>query len=578
MNAAPDAKAPSINGRKSHFAGLPKHALRRERILVRVVFALLSAGLLICSLPASDIGWLAWFGLVPLLIACDGIAPKHAAAIGFVSGFVLAFGIYNWLFQLPAFGLRHAFVLAAYVAVYPALFCATLAVFNRWRAPLIFSAPTLWVAVEYLRANAGFLALPWGTLAQAQHKNLAILQFASIAGEPGVTFLVALGNAAIAEIILNVLSRSSAAPLWRREGQRGIFGTVDRQTIAAVWRRVFIVTAIIALAHGWGAYVLYGDRPETIIRVSAIQPNIQIAERESKQGTALSFKRLEQLTQSAAGSKPGLIVWPESAVAGNLLSNQGMVATLEDLTRAIGVPIIVGTAEAQKFSTGERRVTIRSQLFNAAYLLQPEAPLSQPYRKRVLLPFGEYLPYKEIIPWPEWLAPRVAEMTASENAHLFQLPNGVRVGALICWENLFAPLARESVASGAQVLVQLTNDIWFGKTAEPFQHNLASVLRAVENRVPVVIASNAGPSQIIDAYGRIVAAAPSVFAPEIVQADIAVAARETVFRRFGDGFLLLLMVAFVFRMRPHGFLGALRQFGKRRIALLLLALVGGVKR
>ena len=76
------------------------------------------------------------------------------------------------------------------------------------------------MAVEYLRANAGFLALPWGTLAQAQHKNLAILQFASIAGEPGVTFLVALGNAAIAEIILNVLSRSSAAPLWKREGQR----------------------------------------------------------------------------------------------------------------------------------------------------------------------------------------------------------------------------------------------------------------------------------------------------------------------------------------------------------------------
>jgi len=94
--------------------------------------------------------------------------------------------------------------------------------------------------------------------------------------------------------------------------------------------------------------------------------------------------------------------------------------------------------------------------------------------------------------------------------------------------------------------------------------------------VPMVIASNAGPSQIIDAYGRVVAAAPSVFAPEFVQADIAVAARETVFRRFGDGFLLLLMVAFVFRLIPHGFLGALRQFDKRRIALLLLALVGGL--
>ena len=136
-------------------------------------------------------------------------------------------------------------------------------------------------------------------------------------------------------------------------------------------------------------------------------------------------------------------------MAGNLLSNQGMVATLEDLTRAIGVPIIVGTAETQKIFN-QQAATIRSQaVFNAAYLLQPGAPLSQAYRKRVLLPFGEYLPYEKIIPWPEWLAPRVAEMTAGENAHLFQLPNGVRVGALICWENLFAPLARESVASSA---------------------------------------------------------------------------------------------------------------------------------
>src|SRR5262249_41427135 len=285
-------------------------------------------------------------------------------AIGFVSGFVSAFGIYNWLFQLPAFGWRHAFILAAYVALYPALFCAALAVFNRWRAPLIFNVPTLWMVVEYLRAHAGFLALPWGTLAQAQHRNLAILQFASIAGEPGVTFLVALGNAAIAEIILIFLPRSSAAPLWKRKGQRGIFGVEDRQNIPVVWRRVFIVVVIIALAHGWGAYVLYGDRPAPTIRVSAIQPNIQIAERESKQGTAVSFKRLEQLTRSAAGSKPGLIVWPESAVAGNLPRNQGMVASLEGLTHIIGVPIIVGAAEAQKFSTGERQETIRVRLFN----------------------------------------------------------------------------------------------------------------------------------------------------------------------------------------------------------------------
>src|SRR6185436_6288127 len=122
-------------------------------LAARCTLALLSAGFLICSLPSPDIGWLAWIALVPLLIACNGVGPWRASAIGFVNGFVASFGIYNWLFQLPAFGWRHAFVLATYVALYPTLFSFALAISNRWRVPLILSTPALWTLVEYLRAN-----------------------------------------------------------------------------------------------------------------------------------------------------------------------------------------------------------------------------------------------------------------------------------------------------------------------------------------------------------------------------------------------------------------------------------------
>lgn len=480
----------------------------RESPLARVLLAVLSAALLICSLPNPDIGWLSWVALVPLIIACHGLGPLHAAGLGLVSGIVASFGIYGWLFEAPIFDMRHAIILAVYVGAYPAAWCAATAWLTRRQVPFLLTAPALWVAVDYLRAHAGFLALPWGTLAQAQHLNLPILQIASLAGEQGVTFLVALGNAALAMVIL------------RRE------------------RQVAVVAGIVlALAHGWGIFVLYSTPQGATMAVTAIQPNIQIAERKTAEGRNASMESLEQLTRAAAADRPALIVWPESAIPGDLRSDPLLVARLQRLTDEIGIPLIVGAAQVEKFATGKTEVTIGSRLFNTAYLLRPDEPLALPYRKRVLVPFAEYLPHSDLIPWPEWLAPRVSEMTPGERPQLFNVTADLSVGALICWENLFAPLARESVQNGAHLLVQLTNDVWFGRSAAPRQHNLMSVMRAVENRVPIVIASNTGPSQIIDGYGRVVDAVPGLFTEGLATGSIHTGAAGTLYSAGGDVFV-----------------------------------------
>ncbi|MFO0730994.1 MAG: nitrilase-related carbon-nitrogen hydrolase [Nitrospiraceae bacterium] len=120
----------------------------------------------------------------------------------------------------------------------------------------------------------------------------------------------------------------------------------------------------------------------------------------------------------------------------------------------------------------------------------------------------------------------MTELTAGDSGRLFTIAPQISVAALICWENLFSHLARESVNGGAQLLVQLTNDVWFGPTAAPRQHNLMSVMRAVENRVPVVIASNAGPSQLIDGYGRVVAATSNVFQESAITGAVALGGRR----------------------------------------------------
>jgi apolipoprotein N-acyltransferase len=486
----------------------------RNSRFVRGGLALVSAALLIASLPAPDIGWLGWVALVPLMIAIHELPPTRAAALGLLTGIVGSFGIYGWLFEVPSFDMRHAVLLALYVGAYPAVWSAATAWLTLRHIPLIIAAPSLWLLLDYLRAHAGFLALPWGTLAQTQHRNLALLQVASLIGEHGVTFLVTLGNAALANLIL------------RRE---------QREVLAA--------GLILAIAHGWGAEVLSTAPQGQTIKVAAIQPNIQIADRSTEAGRSANLQHLEQLTRSVATQRPALIVWPESAIPGDLSSDPQLVERLQDLTDEIEIPLVLGAAQIEKFATGGPEVTIGRRLFNTAYLLQPNEALSEPYRKRVLVPFAEYLPYPGIIPWPEWLAPRVSEMTPGGQAQLFKVTAELSVGTLICWENLFAPLARESVGNGAQLLVQLTNDVWFGRSAAPYQHNLMSIMRAVENRVPIVIASNTGPSQIIDGYGRVLAGVPDLFTAGVTTGSIYAQAGSTLYSARGDLFIPGVFVA-----------------------------------
>lgn len=487
-------------------------AHQRQRVAdqsTRVALALLSAALLVASFPSPDIGSLGWGALVPLLLAMQGLRPGQAAALGLLTGIFASFGIYGWLFEVPSFDLRHAVVLALYVGAYPALWASATAWALRQHVPLLVCAPVFWLLIDYLRAHAGFLALPWGTLAQTQHHNLPLLQAAGVIGEHGVTFLVALGNAVLAALCLRQERKSAA-----------------------------VAILILITAHAWGATELFSPASGEPIRVAAIQPNIQIGDRTTEAGRDVNLTRLERLTREAASSHPDLIVWPESAIPGDL-SDPSLISRLQRLSRETGVPLILGAAQVEKFATGDSLLTIGRRAFNTAHLFQPSGSTSPPYRKRMLVPFAEYLPRADVIPWPEWLAPRVTELTAGDSGQLFTLAPRISVGALICWENLFSNLARESVNAGAQILVQLTNDVWFGQTAAPEQHNLMSVMRAVETRTPVVIASNTGPSQLIDGYGRVVVTTSGSFLESTTAGVVALGGGGTVYSRTGDWFVLL---------------------------------------
>jgi apolipoprotein N-acyltransferase len=273
----------------------------------------------------------------------------------------------------------------------------------------------------------------------------------------------------------------------------------------------------------------------------AVQPNIQIGDRMTEAGREDNLTRLEELTREVASANPDLIVWPESAIPGDL-ADRSLIDRLQRLSNESGTPLILGAAEVEKFATGDRLLTIGRRAYNTAHLFRPDQPSAPPYRKRMLVPFAEYLPHPDIIPWPEWLAPRVMELTPGGQAQLFSVRPGLAVGALICWENLFAPLARESVNNGATLLVQLTNDVWFGRSAAPWQHNLMSVMRAVENRTPIIVSSNTGPSQLIDGQGRIQAEIRHLFSAGAVRGHLQTGAGGTFYSAVGDAALFVFLL------------------------------------
>jgi apolipoprotein N-acyltransferase len=201
------------------------------------------------------------------------------------------------------------------------------------------------------------------------------------------------------------------------------------------------------------------------------------------------------LTRLAAFDQPDLVIWPESSFPGyfNRDLDSGRV---RELVAELGVPLVLGSPHLEG----------ADDAYNSAYLLNEEGETVSRYDKLYLVPFGEYVPLKSVLGWLEPLAYRlgVSDFRAGKDFTIFRLPAwDMPFGVLICFEDVFARLARNLAARGARFLVVITNDAWFGPTGAPYQHLEASVLRAVENGIPVVRAANTGVSAFITAQGKV---------------------------------------------------------------------------
>jgi len=502
--------------------------------------SVLSGIALWASFPPAGLSFLAWIALVPLLISILlSDLLKTLACVLLCSGVFFALH-FLWVFEVSNYGILHHVLLDIYFSAYIVVFAVLLLYVrtSQGQFAALSMAPFLWVVFEFLRSNAGFLALPWGLLSHSQYQNLYTIQIASITGANGISFLVVLVNSALTALLLPLASWFSGL------GPSAPNGSRKRNLFVVI---VFGVVAISS-AYGWVLTNRKIDGPT--YKISIVQPNIDQKIKWDKKSAPVIVKKLSELTKTAAMDEPQMIVWPETSTPRSINIDRELRKKINEIAVASNASLLIGSSQVYKFKLDNPE---SAKYFNSAYLIPPDRDTSsmQRYDKNLLMPFGEYLPKKNKISWHYINVPDVGSFIPGKERKLFSI-GGMNFGTTICWENIFPDFVRRYVKEGALFIVNLTNEAWFGKTSAPYQFLSMSVMRAVENQVHIVRCANTGISCFIDPHGRIANRVADddgneIFITGVTTGTILPQRDKTIYTEYGDWFVgLCIIVSMIF--------------------------------
>jgi apolipoprotein N-acyltransferase len=489
-----------------------------------LALACASGVLLALAFSGLEIGWLAWVALVPLVVALRDARPLAAFALSWVTGGVFIVGSFYWILNVPGYNILDELLLAGYLGSYVAVWGLGLAAFRSVTGGYgVLLAPALWVSLEYLRGHIGFLSLPWMFLGHSQYSNIPVIQVAAFTGVYGVSWLIVLVNVAIGRAI---------DPLgeWRSVTNPG-------STIRGAMRPILAAGLLLVVVLTYGLAILSMSVDRDHLRVAVVQGNIALARKWDPASRASIMERHTRLARAAVQDAPQLIVWPETAVPGDVLHQKPLRDALARLAIETQTHLLVGSAEFAKFT--DRRLVNR--FYNSMFLISPSGAIEGQYKKIQLVPFGEYEPLSGIVPWPQALVSAMGGILPGNDFTTFSVGK-TRLATVICWEILFSDLVRGFVKAGARLIVNATNEAWFGDSAAPRQMLGIAAFRAVENRVGIVRAANTGISAFIDPFGRITHRlrgpdGREAFVEGVLTADTIVSSGTTFYTHYGDVFV-----------------------------------------
>jgi apolipoprotein N-acyltransferase len=488
----------------------------RRRAELAIAFA---AGVVasVLAYPPYRVPGLGLVMIAPIAFLLDAATPRRAFAIAWLYSTVFGFWLVRWVIHAlvveygvaaaPAWIFTSVIVLglalipatagAAYAALRPRLRTGT--------APIVFAA--VWTLGEWVRGS--LLGTPWLLAAQTVARWPIALQTADLGGQYAVSFaLLAVGG-------------GLGIALRRRSG----FALFAPLAIAALW-----------LAYGAARLAMLTPGDAARLRVGIVQASVPQSERFQPDSAARNIERHAAATRALAARAPlDLVVWSETAVDIDIDDDPAIRAQLERLASEIGVPIVTGAPRSR-----DRHNT------NAVVLVAPDRGVVESYDKQRLVPFSEYDPALGAL-----LAPLIGPVVegqpyrAGTEATVFRSV-AIPFAAPVCFEITYPDLVRRFRNAGARLIVNLSNDAWFGRIGYPELHFDHAIFRAIENRAPVVRGANTGISGVIDAAGRVGATIPA-FEEGTLRAEVAAAGAAPLYTRTGDAPLviaLLLIIAF----------------------------------
>jgi len=481
--------------------------------------AALSGAVLALAFPDYHLWPLAWVALVPLLIVLRGKNPAHGALLGFITGAVLYQAVIWWIINtVTQFGHMPLWIAALVQALFLFAISSYTAFFGfaiTWIArkssedlALAATAP-LWVAIEFARGNMGHLAFPWARLADSQYLVTPIIQIADIVGEDGISFLIVLVNATAAKVLLYFMDRRSG---------KAVFPTA--------WAAASMPLILCAVSYG---VLRLGENipPAKPVRVALIQGNIDQARKWEKSYIRPQLEIYTRRTALAAREGIKTIFWPETAAPFFFGQDPGGDALIKELSRETGATIIFG---APAFAKRDGQFIE----YNRSWVVRPDG-FTQSYDKVHLVPFGEYVPFANVLSFVHRVVSAIGEMEPGTGVRMLDAGE-FKAGVQICYEVIFPRYSRAISLIGGTVLVNITNDSWYGDSPASRQSLAMGVFRAVENRMPFLRVAQSGVSAIVTDRGRIVSQTPLFVETTLTGEFTPKTGAPTVYAQMGDLF------------------------------------------
>jgi apolipoprotein N-acyltransferase len=487
----------------------------------RLSLALASGVALALAYPNFNLPVLAWVAPALLILAVLGTTLRQAVLLGWLQGAVFYFLTVPWIYTVMRQYGPLSVPAAAGVLILMVLICAAFhagfALATAWigrtgAARACLAAPFLWVSAEFLFLHFPNIGFPWNLLGYPAARNLAFVQLTTVTGIFGLSFVVAVYNALLAWVVL--------------------MPSVRRKRALTAWLGV---TAVLLLVGWVGPRLVPQSRPDHVAHlVQTNFPQSLSYPSDWLEAHAPELDQLEQISVTAAQKQPGLVVWPEVPAPFSLQDGRFFLRARR-IAQHAGRGFLLGVVDWKQLANGGIGA------YNSAALLGPNGTLDFLYDKIHLVPFGEYVPWRKWLFFAGKLTADIGDFQHGTEYRVGHLP-GDSFSVFICYEAIFPNLVRHFTEEGAGLLINISNDGWFGGSAAPAQHLAMARVRAVENRRWLLRDTNNGITASVDPYGRIITRLPSDIRGEL-DAPYGFRTDTTIYVRWGDWLAWLCVAA-----------------------------------